>query len=251
MVNIVSYLMQILALFCIRTRANLTIALNQTLYRELLKMGFPKSKLAILGAGIDLKGITKHELREKEQCDGVYLGRLHVAKGVFDTIHIWKEVVEKRKNAQLVIIGDGPEIVKRELEKQIEPVNLKENIKVLGFLSQNQVYDYLKSAKVFLFTDHEAGWGLAIAEAMACKLPIVGYDIGVLGDVYKKGFKVISLGDFTGFAREIVNFLEDPGLREKFSRLAFEESKRLDWEETTRKFYALTQTLISNKTHDF
>lgn len=245
-VNIVSYLMQSLALIGMRTKANLTIALNETLHNYLLEIGFPKNKLATLGAGIDFEQISKYQPQKVKSFEGIYLGRLHVVKGVFDTVDIWKQVVKEKKEARLAIIGAGPEYVSKKLKAKIKSNRLTKNIKILGFLPKNRVYDYLKSAGVFLFTDHEAGWGLAIAEAMACKLPVIGYDIGILGDVYKRGFKAVKIGDIKIFAQEIIRLLENKKESEKLAREALNQAKHLDWNKTTQKFINVIKPFITS-----
>lgn len=236
LVNTVSFLMQKLALFCMATKADLIIALNETLFQELLKRKFPPKKLTVLGAGIDFVQISQYQPKREFRIDGIYLGRLHVTKGVFDTIDIWEEVIKKKKRAKLAIVGTGPELIINQLQNKIAERGLTKNINILGYLPENQVLDFLKSAKTFLFTDHEAGWGLAIAEAMACGLPVVGYDIGVLGNVFKKGFKTVPLGNTQTFGQEIVQLLENKGKREKLAKEAFVQANSLDWKKTTAKF---------------
>lgn len=242
-VNIVSYLMQTLALFFMRTKADLVIALNETLYHRLLKMGFSKNKLKVLGAGIEFERIAKYH-PQKTDFDGVYLGRLHAAKGVFDTVDIWQHVTKERNQAKLALIGAGPEYIRKELEAKIKRANLKKNIKILGFLPENKVYDFLKSAKVFLFTDHEAGWGIAIAEAMAAGLPVIGYNIGILGDIYKEGFRTVELGNTKKFANEVIELLKDEDQRKKLAQQALSQAQKLDWKKTTGKFIEILKPLL-------
>lgn len=236
LVNIVSYLMQRLSLFCMRRRADLTIVLNKDLYKHLIKIGFSKNRIAVLEAGIDFKRINEYRPKKTELFDGIYLGRLHTAKGVFDTIDIWKKVAARQKDAKLAIIGTGPDYLRNELEAKIKMGGLANSIEILGYLPEDKVYDHLKSAKVFLFTDHEAGWGLAVAEAMSCGLPVVGYDIGILGDIFKDGFRVVKLGDTRKFAQEIIQLLENAIERERLAHQALSQAKDLDWGKTSRRF---------------
>ncbi|MDP3998197.1 MAG: glycosyltransferase, partial [bacterium] len=245
-VNIVSYLMQKIGLFCMRHRADLTIALNEAIQKHLIKIGFNRNRLTVLEAGIDFKRINEYQPKKTEHFDGIYLGRLHVTKGVFDTINIWKEVTRRKEKAKLAIIGAGPQYIKTELESQIIKEGLTRNIEILGYLPENKIYDYLKSSKVFLFTDHEAGWGLAIAEAMACGLPAVGYDIGILGGVFKKGFRVVKLGDTRKFAQEIIQLLENATERENLAHQALSQAKYLGWEKTSRKFITLIKPFTTS-----
>ena len=99
----------------------------------------------------------------------------------------------------------------------------------------------MQKAKVFLFTDHEAGWGIAVAEAMACKLPVVGYDIGILGNVFKNGFKKVELGNYDVFADTVAKLLKNNKVRRELSQKAYVEAKNYDWTITSQKFTKILQ----------
>lgn len=235
-VNTVSYLMQIITLWMIKSKADIVIALNEKLKNHLAQQGFPLTKLKILGGGIYFQKISKTKVLKNEVFDGAFLGRLHITKGVFDTIPIWQEVVKTNPSFKLAIIGDGPPQVKKQLEMNIESANLKDNISLLGFLPEEKLYRILKQSKVFLFLDHEAGWGLAVAEAMAAGLPVVGYETGVLGIVYQKGFIKVPLGNYKQFARYLIKLFRNKKLRSKIAKNARAEAEKFDWSITAAKF---------------
>ena len=238
-VNVVSYLMQSISLYCLRKKADLVIALNSNLYHHLLEIDFPKNRLGVVGAGIDFDRIYRFKPRKCSEFEGIYLGRLHVAKGIYDTIEIWEKVVAELKTAKLGIIGAGPQIIRQDIRKEIRKRNLADNIKILGYLSDQRVYDHLKSAKIFLFTDHEAGWGMAVAEAMACGLPVVAYDIDIFGDVYKQGYQTVKLGDKNAFAEKVIQILKDKKDLAILRKDAFTQAKSLDWNNSNKKFLRL------------
>lgn len=245
-VNTVSYLMQKLTLLMIKIRADLIIALNDKLKAELLRKKFPKTRVKVLGAGINFKQITSVKPAAKtSHYDGIFLGRLHPTKGIFDLVPIWKKVVKELPQAKLAVIGGGQEYLNKYMQKVINEQELTKNISLLGFLPDSEVYSLMKRAKVFLFTDHEAGWGLAVAEAMACGLPVVGYDNGVLGTVYKKGFKLVPLGDHRTFAQETAELLQNDFARKKLASAAKNETSNLNWDKTAEKF-----GLIIDKLHN-
>ena len=162
-------------------------------------------------------------------------------------IEIWGKVLRSIPDAKVAIIGGGPQVVSDQLQELIKSKGLQKNVFLLGYISTEEVLTVLKNSQMFLFTDHEAGWGLAAAEAMACKLPVIGYDIGVLGDIYKKGYMIVKLGDLEGFSRKVVSLIKQKNKKEKLSRDAYEQAKLLDWSETTRKFVRLLYELNGSK----
>jgi glycosyltransferase involved in cell wall biosynthesis len=203
----------------------------------LVTQGFSPQKLRILGAGINLSSVSHATSKEKKpKFQGIFIGRLHHTKGIFDLIPIWHYVCKRLPYAKLGIIGPDTVNIKRELQNQIFKSKLQNRIKVLGEVTDQQKLEILGSSQIFLFTDHEAGWGIAAAEAMACGLPVVGYDIGVLGSVFTDGFLISPLGDYSNFANNIVSLLRSPSRYNRFSFQALNQAKNLDWSITSKKF---------------
>lgn len=244
-VNIVSYLMQLLSTHLTKTRADITIALNTTLKQKLLDKGFLLSRLNVLGAGINCSAIVSQKVLPKTPSfDAVYLGRLHPTKGIYDLVPIWNQVLKMIPGVTLAIIGQGNPNYNQQLTEKIRHFQLAQNVFILGFLPEARVYSILKRAEVFLFTDHEAGWGLAVAEAMAAGLPVVGYNIGVLGTVYQQGFRTVPLGNTGAFADEIVRLLRDPRERNRLAHEATVEAAGFDWVSTSQAFNRLLKRLM-------
>lgn len=236
-VNIVSYLMQKLTLLCMRYKCDMIFVNNTQLLEQLASLGVSKEKMRILGNGIEYAKIAQSPiLRQTKQYRAIYLGRLHPAKGVFDTIPIWEKVVSKIPSATLAIIGEGQDEVKHILYQRIRSNNLAKQIHVLGFVPNDQLFSLLKKAKVFLFTDHEAGWSLAVAEAMACGLPVVGYKLPIFENVYKQGFITVEKYNTNLFAEKVILLLQNKKLWKRVSGEAKNQAELLSWEKTSKIF---------------
>jgi len=237
-VNLISFLMQIIALRLAK-KADLIIALNSNLLKELINRGFSEKKLSTLGAGVDYEKILKYSDSSKQTLyKGIFIGRLHRTKGVLDLPNIWKHVVSTGHNtAKLAIIGElsDPKVVSQ-LKSKINKLGLSKNIDILGFVTENEKYSILKRASVFLFTDHEAGWGLAVAEAFACGVPVIGYDIGILETIYKTGFLTVPLGKHKQFADQVNYLLKNSRKRNSLGKLAQKEVSNYKWKSITNRF---------------
>lgn len=246
-VNTVSLALDRTSLYFIKS-ARLVIALNTSLQNTLIKKGVPKKKVKVLGAGIDAEKIDSQKvLGNTKSYDGIFLGRLHPTKGIVDLIPIWKSVVKEIPEARLAVIGGGQEYVSNDLQQRIQKNGLTKNVALLGFVPDEKVFSLMKKAKVFLFTDHEAGWGLAVAEAMACGLPVVGYDTGVLGTVYKKGFRKVPLGKYDNFSQNVIQLLKNKYQRIKLAKAARLEAAKLDWTVTSKKFDHMVEKLLQSQ----
>lgn len=243
-VNIVSYTTQIMANFMLRSKSTKTFALNTSLVNILSKKGFPAKKISVLGGGIELEKIQKEKPFKNIRYDAVFVGRLHPTKGIYDLVKIWSQVVKTKSNAKAIIIGGGAKEEIRKLSHQIQKANLSKNLILSGYLTEKILLKTLKSSHIFLFTDHEAGWSLAIAEAMAAGLPVVGYQHEIFKDVYKKGFITSKLGDTNAFANDILKLIYDKKLYGKLKTDALFQAQKLSWAQTAKKFSQTIHTLV-------
>lgn len=236
LVNTLAWITQRICLLFLR-RANLILADNHELAHALVNSGIPKKFIQVhYGGAIDFKTINSYKPKLKKHFTAVWVGRLSPLKGTHDLVAIWKEVIAHIPHARLAIVGSGQENFLGSLKHEIRAAGLHENISLLGFREHHQgksmpLFDVLKNAKVFLFTDYEAGFGLAVCEAMAAGLPIVAYNLPIFGTTYSHGFVTAPLSDTKTFSRRIINLLENPRIYAKMRRDSMRQAKEFDWEK--------------------
>lgn len=237
LVNISSYSLQKLSIILLG-KADILMLDNSTIKNRLTQMGIKSNRIKVHYGGVDIEQIAKTRPVNSLASDAVFLGRILPHKGIFEAVEAWSQVVKSHPSALLNIIGHGPDNAVRTLENQIEKLNLKKNVNLIGYVhDKTKIYSYLRSTKILLFLDHEAGFGLAVAEAMAAGLPVICYNLSIFGNVYKKGFIKVptqSAGQVANYAKSL---LSAPAQREKISREAKIEAQRFSWEKAAKKFY--------------
>lgn len=102
------------------------------------------------------------------------VGRLMPPKDQKNLITAFHRVENLYSHARLMIVGDGD--LREELEEYIECCKLKGKVILTG--SQEHVEDYYNAADCFVLSSAWEGFGLVLAEAMACELPVIATDSG-------------------------------------------------------------------------
>lgn len=240
--NLVSFFVQRLSFQLIKRYSDLIFVLNNIVVEQLVKLGFPKHKIHVIGAGINLAQINKIPKIKKAEYDACFLGRLHPAKGIFDLIEIWKLVVSKRENARLAIIYAGPKDLELALTEKIRKENLEANVFMLP-LTGDDALRLLKSSKIFVFPSHEEGWGIAICEAMACGLPVVAYDLPVYREIFKGGIITVPLNHTKRFSEEVIGLLEDDEKRFALGKKAEVQASKYDWDDVASRELLLMKNI--------
>ncbi|MDY6893964.1 MAG: glycosyltransferase [Thermotogota bacterium] len=187
------------------------------------------TKIHVICGGIAFGYITSIPEPLIRKYDASYLGRFHPQKGIFDLINIWKLVCEKKPKAKLCIIGDGPEPFVKKVKMLIKENNLTNNIKLVGSKCDDEKFLLLKSSKIFLCPSHYESFAIVIAEAMACRLPVIAYDLPIYEDIYEKNILKVPIGDINQFAELVIKLLNES---ERGNTLSFKGQmfiQKYDW----------------------
>ena len=123
-------------------------------------------------------------------------------------------------NAQLIIIGSG------ELESDINNlVNKAENIKMLGYKSQEDIFELLSVANVFVLPSGDGEtWGLVTNEALNAAIPVIlSNRVGSCRDLATKanGF-TFTLDNELELTRLMEELLSNPDRRSSMGRCSLE-----------------------------
>lgn len=207
--NIIAYLEQQIAIKMILKDANRILVVSPLVKDYFLKKGVASDRISMVLNGVDTEFINNVDTSNVPEYEGVFFARLAPSKGIYELPDIWSKVCNKMPYAKLAIIGGGSDQIKNELSCLFEQRGISKNIKILGYLESDEAYALMKRAKVFVFPSHEEGWGITIAEAMTCRLPVVSYKLPVFKYVFPDLLKSVEMGDTDSFSSEIISLLQD------------------------------------------
>jgi glycosyltransferase involved in cell wall biosynthesis len=206
------------------------LVLNSLDKDSLTAMGATADKVHVVTMGVDgafFDGVVPAE--GTPVYDGIFLGRLHPQKGLFDLVRIWRLVCDARPGSRLGIIGGGSDWWFSKLKQEIAAAGLAGNVDLLGFRQGADKVGILKSAGCFLMPSHYESFGQVAVEAMASGLPVVAYDLPIYQEIFPTGMIKTPLDDIRTFAEAVLRVLGDPACREQAVAAARERAAVFDW----------------------
>ncbi len=144
------------------------------------KTRYHKKGVTILN-GIDTKKFAysetnREEIRKKLRITDNFVighvGHLAEVKNQSFLINLMPEIIEKRRNAKLLLLGEGED--RQKLEKQIIDLDLSRNIIMTGNVTD--VHKYLSAMDTFVFPSLYEGMPLSVIEVQTNGLPCVMSD---------------------------------------------------------------------------
>jgi len=169
------------------------------------------------------------------------IGRLAKTKDYPNLIGAFKKILDKMP-ANLVILGEGSE--REKLEKLAYKLGLSNNIAFLGF--QSNIYKYIKRASVFVLSSLQEGFGNVIIEAMACGTPVVSTDcLSGPREIIEHGKNgiLVPVADKEILAMAIINVLNSPELRNKFSEAGEKRAEHFSIEKSVKEYERIFNTI--------
>jgi glycosyltransferase involved in cell wall biosynthesis len=111
------------------------------------------------------------ELRGKRLA--ISLGRIHPKKGTDILIEAFAGTLAKDSAWHLVIVGPDQIGWKKELEALAEKLGIAPRITWTGSLAGTLKWGAFSASEVFVLPSHQENFGIVVAEAMACNLPVI------------------------------------------------------------------------------
>src|SRR6185295_12028848 len=121
-------------------------------------------------------------------------------------LRIFAQVRKQIPDARLIRVG-GP--FTTEQTKLAKRLNVADAILVLPQLERNVLASIYRRSSLTLLPSDREGFGLPLAEAMACGTPVIASDLQVLREVGGEAAEYCAVGDIDSWAHAITRLLKE------------------------------------------
>ncbi|HEY3025506.1 MAG TPA: glycosyltransferase family 4 protein [Pyrinomonadaceae bacterium] len=214
------------------------IAVSAAVARRLREQQiFPDDKIVTVLNGIDVDRFAQATLNlSREGCrrklelppDGLLLGtvgEINPLKGHDDFVRAAAIIAGRFPESHFIIGGEDTSPTKQHLvalQRLIGELGLEKRVHRFGWL--DEIADLYCALDVFVSASHSESFGLAIAEAMACGIPVVATATEGAGEIIDDAVTgvLVPIGDANSLAQAMVRLLEDSNERKRLAEAAQE-----------------------------
>jgi glycosyltransferase involved in cell wall biosynthesis len=209
---------------------------------------FNNNKMYVLPAGVDCQEICVYQKKEntlEEHPDIFFVNNLITLKGADILIKAVYHLKQKFPQINVCIAGKGPQM--KDLNNLIKKFDLEENIKLIGFISEETKYQLYNACKIVVVPSRWDCQPLGLFDAAACGKPVVASDKSNPGIVNNGETGLIFKSeDDVDLSEKLNKLIIDNETREKMGKKAKMNVEKYDWNRVAEKYDIIYREIIKD-----
>lgn len=197
------------------------------------KLKISPKKVHLISNGVAIpREVSESESKQLKATLGIDNGKIIIGsvgrminddtKRFSDLIKAVEILIQKGRNVQLILVGDGPE--RTNYEALVKKLDIEKHVVFEGY--QDDTAKYYKIFDIFSLVSAHESFGLVLAEAMLSKLPVVATKVGGMQYIVendKTGF-LVEKYDVNAIAEKLELLCENASLRKEMGVSGYEKA---------------------------
>ena len=205
---------------------------SESAKRDIVRLlGIPEDRIAVAPDGVDGRygpGGEKPSARGGPKTV-LYVGRSDPYKNLPGLVEVFARLVrEEGVDARLRIVGP-PDARYPEAGETARRLGVVDRVERAGYLDDAGLVQAYRDADVLALLSRYEGFGLPVAEAMACGTPVVCSHAASLPEVAGNAARLVAPDDVAGAAAALKAVLTDPAEAARLRAAGLAQAKKFSW----------------------
>ena len=205
---------------------------SESAKRDIVRLlGIPEDRIAVAPDGVDGRygpGGEKPSARGGPKTV-LYVGRSDPYKNLPGLVAVFARLVrEEGVDARLRIVGP-PDARYPEAGETARRLGVVDRVERAGYLDDAGLVQAYRDADVLALLSRYEGFGLPVAEAMACGTPVVCSHAASLPEVAGNAARLVAPDDVAGAAAALKAVLTDPAEAARLRAAGLAQAKKFSW----------------------
>lgn len=175
----------------------------------------------------------------------LFVGTLEPRKNLQNLLKAYSSLpVEIKNQAQLIIAG-GQGWGKLELEKIIRDLNLKDQVRLIGYVDEFMLATLYANARFLAMPSLYEGFGLPLAEAMSFGVPVLTSNNSSMPEVCQEAGLLVDPLDIHSISKGLIQLITDKKLHSTLASFAKTSASRFDWRISGEKLCKTFEEMLN------
>ncbi len=223
--------------------ASTVICVSENTKRDVMALyRVAEEKIAVISEGYEQTRSMNQEAGNKSEKKKPYLlfiGRLEERKNIVRIVEAFELLKEKYQIPhKLVLVGKAGFRYER-IRDYIQHSAFNIHIRELGYVTEEEKWELLRNADVFLFPTLYEGFGIPVLEAQSVRVPVVTSNTSSLPEVAGEGAVLVDPTSVESIAEGVQRLLSDQGLRSGIIEKATHNMSRYSWARCAKEIVTI------------
>ena len=226
--------------------AQTIIAVSENTKKDLMKLyQVPEKKIQVVyeGYSADAKSQIsnlKSQINPKSQIQNhkpclLFIGRLEERKNILGIIKAFEILKEQYKIPHKLVLAGRGGYGFSNIELVIGISKYKNDIIQLGFVKDEDKFNLIAGADVFMFPTFYEGFGIPILEAQSVGVPVVTSNTSSMPEVAGDSAMLVDPKNCEEIARATYKLISDKSLKDDIIKKGSENVQRFSWEKCAQE----------------
>ncbi|MDI6778275.1 MAG: glycosyltransferase family 1 protein [Patescibacteria group bacterium] len=217
--------------------AKAIIAVSNNTKKDLEKLyNISENKIKVIYEGYgdyNFKKNTKYQIPDTRYL--LFVGRLEERKNICGMVEAFEILKEKYNLPHKLFLAGKFGYGEKKIKCQMSNVKSKGDIILAGYISDEEKFELMKKADVFLFPTFYEGFGLPILEAQNAGTPVITSNISSMPEVAGDSAVLVDPKNTSAIAEAIHKLVSDESYKNDIIKKGLENVKRFSWEKCAKE----------------
>jgi alpha-maltose-1-phosphate synthase len=211
-------------------------------FRSFIEQGVPAKKLALLPYGVNVGRFQPVAVPDGNRFDVLFVGVMSLQKGIQYLVQAYQKITHPAKS--LTFVGAPSQALITILRQRgIWPSDAK----VLGHVPQTELKRIMSRSHVLVLPSIQDGFGMVLAQAMACGCPIIASKHTGAEDLISDGCEgyIVPIRDANALSERLQKLADCPDLRSSMATQALTKIHKIGgWNSYGEKAMAIYDEVL-------
>ena len=152
----------------------------------------------------------------------------------------------ERPEIELVLVG-GRGWAFEEVYDLVEELDLEDQVRFTGYVSDEDLPLWYNAATLLVFPSVYEGFGLPVAEAMACGTPVIAAETSAIPESAGEAAMLFNAQDANGLSNHMATVLDDPRLMATMREHGLHQSRQFSWERAGEEMIKVYREVLDQE----
>lgn len=227
------------------SKADKIITISEHTKSDLIEIyGVKPKNIRVIYPGISKSFKLSEEKYKNKRKYFLFVGALKKTKNIPNILKSFYFFLKKAGENYDLLIAGGDKWLDSDINTIIQELNLKNNIKFLGYIKDKDLPKLYRGAIAYISPSYYEGFGLTLLEAMSCGCPVITSNKGSIPELIQDAGILLDPNNCKDLSNAMLDIIKNKHERENLIKKGVKRAGNFSWQKFTKEVYSEINNII-------